>query len=176
MRRFATAPVMLLGIGIALMGIVYAAPEWTKKTGLDFWHLSDETEQLRAANERTHHLNAFNETEIRRREVCNNVAIALLERRLTLAEAVEAIFAIASASPEWLPAMATTYRANQHLGPMATERDAAKRYLLIKLEMMRSTAECRGDLSQAAAISARLVELNEEFQVDAATCDKLGAR
>jgi|GEM_PF-5109511 len=166
MRRFATTPMLLLCVGLALAGIAYAIPEWTRKRGLDFWHLGNETDELRTVTARSHHLNAFNETEIQRRDVCKNIAIALIERRATLAESVAAILAVASDSPEWFATVVTIYRTNQLVGPMATERDVAKRYLLVKLEAMRATAECRGDLLQARAISVRLVELSEELQLD----------
>ncbi|HEV3436802.1 MAG TPA: hypothetical protein VG122_05545 [Gemmata sp.] len=163
MRRPAIIPLVLICATVVFAGVTQATPEWSKAAGLDFWNLSREEAQLRAATTRREELNAQCERVLRRMEVAEHIAAALCEDRLTLSEAIEGITTLAGAAPEWFAQLRDSYHTHVVVSPTATDRDVVFRYLLLTIEMMRLSAELQGDTTRTIAISARLVQLEGEL-------------
>jgi hypothetical protein len=96
-------------------------------------------------------------------EVAEHIAAALCEGHLTLSEAIEGITTLAGTAPEWFAQLRDSYYTHVVVSSTAIDRDVVFRYLLLKIEMMRLSAELQGDTTRAIAISARLVQLEGEL-------------
>ena len=90
------------------------------------------------------------------------LATTLCDRHATLHESADALLVLADASPEWFLWTTDHYRACGLVGPHATGHDVAVRRLLLWIDSTRWAAERSGDPSRAAALSARLTELETE--------------
>jgi hypothetical protein len=168
MRRFAVIPAVLVCVATVFVSASYAAPDWTRAAGLDFWNLGNEQANLRTAAERERDLDALTDTARRRGEVLDGLAADLCDGRATLAESVEAVLALAQTDPEWFAGVGDEYRQRGFVGLTATDRDVAAQYLFVRIEGMRWTAEQLGDVSRAAAVSARVAQLADELRSVAA--------
>jgi hypothetical protein len=165
MRRCANVPAALLGLILPAASIAYAAPEWTRSAGLDFWNQGREAARLRASNDARRELDEQAVHVGRRIEATNHIAESLCEGRRTLNEAVDASSAIAETFPDWFAVMRSDYRTNGFVSSTATDRDVLTCYLFLKIESMRWTAEQLGDVSRAVYLSDRLAELKHEVQL-----------
>lgn len=163
MRRFVTVLVGLLVVLVAVAGAAWAAPEWTRTVGLDFWNLGAEKSRLESELVENQEWETTSEQARRRGEVVDGIAAAWCDGRLTLPEAVEAVSAVVRTSPDWFDQSRFSYHP-QGLPPTATDRDVVIWYLRIKLETMRVSAEHAGDLSRAATITARVAQFDAEVR------------
>ena len=163
MRRPAIIPLVLICATVVFAGVTQATPEWSKAAGLDFWNLGHEEAQRRAVTTQGEQLNAQCERVLRRMEAVEHIAAALCEGHLTLSEAIEGITTLAGTAPEWFAQLRDSYYTHVVVSSTAIDCDVVFRYLLLKIEMMRLSAELQGDTTRAIAISARLVQLEGNF-------------
>jgi hypothetical protein len=110
-------------------------------------------------------LDAEREVVLRQAAVGDQIAVNLCDERITLAEALETVTAMARCAPDWFAHLRRLYRAAGKVSPAAADREVTAEYLLTKIESMAMSAEQLGDAERAAALSGRLRRLREEVRL-----------
>lgn len=164
MRSFTTALVVIACLTFGPLAMSFAAPEWTKKAGLDFWNLDEEKNHFEAVQEEAQRLDAVSERLAVRLAVSERLASGLCEDRITLDEALDELRALGQDDPNWFAGLRSSYCLYGHLPQTATDRDVLARYLRGTIEGMQPVALQLGDFSRAAFICERLVRLDEEVR------------
>jgi hypothetical protein len=175
MRRFTTVPGYFLCSALVVAAVAGAAPRWTRSVGLDFWNVRTDEDRLRKATDERCEWDFQRERVLERCAVSEHIATGLCEDRITFAEALKSITALAQASPDWFAQLRYSYRSQGWVPPRATERDVMIRYLITRVESILSSAEQLGDSSRAAFLATRLARLTEEAQIHPPAPQRCGA-
>jgi hypothetical protein len=162
MRRVAILPSIVLGISVVLVGIDQIAPRLTKRVGLDFWNLGNLSRCLKDEDTRYRRLDREHEQGFMRREEVDRIALAVCERRMALAEAIELMIPIAQSHTAWSIRLQidSEFRDISASG----DRDLAIYYLWANIQGMLETANAVGDEIHAATIAKRLAHLEIEIR------------
>jgi hypothetical protein len=164
MRRFAIAPVVVLGLVGLCVGASLAAPEQARDAGLDFWNLGNEEVALKEATAAEKGLESDRERTMRRAAVGDQIATSLCEDRITFAEALESVAALVQACPDWFSQIRCLYTNSGSLPPTATDRELMIQYLRTRLKSQLLTAQNLGNKTRAAFVAARIARFDDEVR------------
>jgi hypothetical protein len=147
MRCFACVPVILLGVAMTFAGASYAAPDWTRTTGLDFWNIGSEEESLRSALERSDEIASREHRETLRQEMAEQLAARLLAGE-PLAELTDELEAFTrEVRQEWFQSV----RLHTQAAELLSDREVVALYLISKVKLA-----VEADPTRLAEVSARL--------------------
>jgi hypothetical protein len=164
MRRFALIPVVVLGLAAVGTSAAALAPEQVRAAGLDFWNVSADEADLRAAEDESRDLEADHERSRQRTTVVTRIVNELSEDRVHAADALEELAAVARSSPEWFATLRTHYQLMGFVTPTATDHEVLIKFLLVRVQARLNTAEHECDAALAPVISARRVRLEGELR------------
>ncbi len=141
----------------------FVAPEWTRRTGLDFWNYSKERGWIRVQEARNQDLRSKKDQLLRRDAFCDQIALSVCERCTSLPEALGDLAALAESDPQWWTGLRNQYRS---LGiPLsASDREALTLLLRRRIELLLTRAERSGDAARVTLATARLTAFDEEIR------------
>lgn len=160
-NRATALTVLLAASALALIALLRKTG-CTQAAGLDVWN----TRRLKTSFEdemaRCREITA-NEHRMWQRIANNNlIATRLLERELTLAQAVDELLEVAKRYPEWYSASRQSL--SYMMPPNASsDRDVAAQLLMNRLDSMHIGSLAQGNKDRAAAIRQRMTELAVEI-------------
>lgn len=145
MARFRTAAAAAAVLVSAAVAAAHAAPEWTAAAGLDFWNLPELEAEYRAAYAQYEQLEDQQQVLLDMTQANDRVAGAMIDGRLSLAEAL--------AEFEGINRDRTGFY--EILGTYAPE-GAGNRELLGTFALRKARTLLRGDPTRAAEVIPRL--------------------
>ena len=139
MPAFAKTFVIIACITFCFIGMSFAAPEGTRKAGLDFWNIDEEKNRLVDAGEEARRLDAVSERLAIRIAVSERLASGLFENGVSLVEALDELMGLAQDDPEWFANLRSILCLYGAIQETAVERDV----LATSVERLRA---CIGTL------------------------------
>jgi len=143
-RPGAVSATVLVGLATSLMIAHAAAPDWSRRAGLDVWNMAVLEEEHRVVAEQREDVEARGERAARRRDAANGIAAQLSAGTVTLPHATNQVRALFADDPGVATSLSVTY-------PNApTDR------LLFARHMIERTSRQLDDSAASAAVLARL--------------------
>lgn len=143
-RPGAASATVLIGLAAGFVVAHAAAPEWSRRVGLDVWNVTAVQAEYRSTAEKEQEIEAFGERAVRRREAANQVAAQLVAGSITLEHATDEVCALFADDPGATGTLSVTY----HQVP--TERLRFARHMMERASRQFTTDE------QAKTVMARL--------------------
>lgn len=153
---------LVLALLMAASGLALAALSskagCTRAAGLDVWNIQQLEESLDESRAREREMNAKEQQMWQRAAERRLITTRLLERELTLADAVDKLLALSEKHPEWFESCRPVL--GSYLGVMAaSDREFAAHLLLFWIWNSLDDALILGEEARAALIRERLPEL-----------------
>lgn len=143
-RPGAASATVLVGLATSLVVAHAAAPDWSRRAGLDVWNVAAVEQERRAAAEQQDEVEARGERAARRREMANGLATHLAAGTLNLGRATDEVRELFADDPGITVSLSVSYPG------MPTER------LLFARHMIERTSRLLDDSPRSAFTRARL--------------------
>ena len=90
-RTGAVAFSIVAAFAVAFLLVHLLAPRWAHTAGLDFWEMDRAVEHLRSEHQRTREIQVESDRVFCQMSLCDDLATALIDERISFADAVDRI-------------------------------------------------------------------------------------